>query len=139
MNRFRQWYAGRYHGQLEQEAAAASGAAADMAAVWKHERALTEALLRSLRGSVEAAGAQLVVMPVPALPGSGEPERRLAELAAFLEREDFVWLDLRPDVELKADAIAELYYPVDGHWTAAGHALAGDRLAAKLREMLAEG
>jgi len=73
-----------------------------------------------------------------ALPGSGEPVRRQAELAAFLDREDFVWLDLRPDVELKADTIADLYYPVDGHWTVAGHALAGRRLADSLRGLLDE-
>ncbi len=128
LNRLRQWYARRHHGRLEREAA---DGAVD-AEVWRHERALTEALLKELRAACEGRGTALLVMPVPALPGSGEPVRRQSELAAFLDREGFAWLDLRPDIELKADSIADLYYPVDGHWTAAGNALAGRRLAERL-------
>lgn len=134
VNRFRQWYAQRYHGRLEQEAA--DGATA--AEVWAQERALAEALLRRLRTDCERDGAVLLVMPVPALPESGEPVRRQAEMAAFLDREGFAWLDLRPEVARRIAAGDRLYYPIDGHWTAAGHALAGARLAQRLAALRAE-
>ena len=125
LNRFKQWYAQRHHGRLVREAISVE--ATDE--VWHRERALAEGLLTRLRDACERDGTALLVMPVPAVPSSGDAVRRQAELAAFLAREDFAWLDLRPDVDLKTDTIADLYYPVDGHWTAAGHALAGRRLA----------
>ena len=125
LNRFRQWYAERHHGQLEADATLGAPAAD----VWLHERALAEALLRELRATVERAGAALLVMPVPAQVGSGDAQRQEDELAVFLDREGFVWLDLRRDMR---QAATQLYYPVDGHWTAAGHALAGKRLAQRL-------
>jgi len=125
LNRFRQWYAERHHGQLE-AGAALSAPAAD---VWQRERALAEALLRELRTSVERTGAALLVMPVPAQAGSGTAERQQDELAAFLDREGFAWLDLRGDMR---HPVTRLYYPIDGHWTNAGHALAGTRLARRV-------
>jgi lysophospholipase L1-like esterase len=130
LNRFRQVFAERHHGRLEAEAA--SGELATE--VWKRERALAEALLRELRAAAERIGAEFLVMPVPAQPGSGEPERREAELAAFLDREGFTWLDLRTDIRQHPDPVGGLYYPVDGHWTADGHALAGRRLAARVSQ-----
>jgi lysophospholipase L1-like esterase len=128
LNRFRQWYAVRHHGRLEVQAA--GGAAAE--AVWRHEQALMAALLQRLRISCERDGAALLVMPVPAVPGSGEAQRQQADLAAFLDHEGFAWLDLRDEVAARFGAGEELYYPVDGHWTALGHELAARQLARQL-------
>jgi lysophospholipase L1-like esterase len=130
LNRFRQWYAQRHHGKLEAEAAGNELATN----VWGRERALAEALLRELRAAAERNGSEFLVMPVPAQPGSGKPERQEAELAAFLDREGFDWLDLREEIRRHPNPVGGLYYPVDGHWTAAGHALAGRRLAARITE-----
>lgn len=117
VNRFRHWYAVRHHGRLEAEAA--GGEAAGQ--VWRSERALAEALLQRLREVCAADDADLLVMPVPALVGSGEAERRGAELLAFLAREGFARLDLR-DAFAKATADGDtLHFPIDGHWTEAGH------------------
>ena len=133
LNRFRQWYAARYHGALERRAAG------DQAApeVWRRERALTEALLRALRDACARDGATLLLMPVPALPGSGEAERRQTELLNFLERQDIARLDLRPALLGGTTPIDALYYPVDGHWTPRAHAIAGEELAGTLAAMLA--
>jgi lysophospholipase L1-like esterase len=131
LNRFRQWYAVRLHGRLAHEAASDR----DGLAVWQAEFELTAALLRRLRRDCERDGIALVVMPIPAIPGSGEPERRQDALARLLADEDFVWLDLRQDMAGAMDA--GLYYPVDGHWTAAGHDLAAERLAGRLAPLIA--
>lgn len=125
VNRFRQWYAVRHHGRLE----AAAAAGRPQQDVWQAERALTEALLRRLRAACRDDGADLLVMPVPALAGSGEPERQLEELMRFLTREGFETLDLR---DTFAQQGAGMTYPVDGHWTEAGHRVAAAALTGVL-------
>jgi lysophospholipase L1-like esterase len=131
LNRFRQGFAQRHHRTLREHAAAG----ADAGEVWRRERALTEALLRRLRDRVEGSGARLLLMPVPAQPGSGKYEDQESELAAFLDRERFEWIDLRGAIRARPDAVGYYYYPMDGHWTEAGHSLAGERLAERLEAM----
>jgi hypothetical protein len=124
VNRFRHWYAVRHHGRLEAEAA--GGQATDE--VWRTERALAEALLQRLREVCAADGTDLLVMPVPALPGSGEAERRIEELLAFLAREGFARLDLRDAFARAAAEGDTLHFPIDGHWTEAGHRVVASEL-----------
>ena len=126
LNRFRQWYAVRLHGRLADQAAGGH----DDEAVWRTQHDLTAALLRRVRRECERAGAALLVMPIPAVAGSGEPERRQDALARLLTDEGFAWLDLRP--AMTGDGGGALYYPVDGHWTPAGHRVAAAHLAARL-------
>jgi len=119
LNRFKQAFAHRHHGRLTEEAAGQ----APPVQVLHHEMVLMQALLRELRLEVENDGSALLVMPIPALKGSGLPEQQLAELGTFLDHQGFAWLDLRPEFS------NEEYYPVDGHWTATGHARAASILA----------
>ena len=129
LNRFRQWFAVRHHGRLEQAAAGD----ADPVALWEHERDLGEALLLKLREVCERDGAKLLIMPVPAQPGAAAAERHQEELFSFLSLRDFDLLDLRPEYADRQAAGQQLYYPVDGHWTAAGHRLAAGRLGDLMR------
>ncbi len=125
LNAFKQAFAVRHHGRL---AAAAAGDAAPTA-VQHHEDALQRALLRRLRAECEARGAALVVMPVPARPGSPEQVRQ-DHLYAWLEDDGFVTVDLRTAfAQAMADG-AVLTYPVDGHWTATAHRIAAARILA---------
>jgi hypothetical protein len=110
---------------------------------------LTEALLRELRQRVEKNGAHLVVVIVAA-PEQVYPDRWEGTLASypalkhldwdldlpnrrlssFLQEQDIPYLDLLPvfqKVASQADAPA-LHLRHDGHWTAAGHALAGEAI-----------
>jgi hypothetical protein len=129
LNAFKQAFAVRHHGRLAEQAA---GGAAP-AEVRRHEDALERALLRRLRAECERRGAALVVMPVPAVPGSPEQSRQ-DDLYAWLAQDRFVTVDLRAAFSRALAAGEVLTYPVDGHWTAAAHALA----AAQIREFLRE-
>lgn len=112
---------------------------------------LTEALLLGLRAEVEAAGARLLVVKVPSSVDLYEDRwralkrkygiaddawspstvtRRLAEICA---RNRIELLDLTPAfaaaIEQGLDQPEPLYFALDGHWTASGHRLAGERLS----------
>lgn len=127
INAVKQAFAVRYHRRLGVVAAGGD----DTAAVARREEALERALLRRLRAECEARGAALVVMPVPAAPGSA-PQPRQDRLYAWLQREGFVVVDLRAAAAAAITAGERITYPVDGHWTAAGHALAAAALQAAL-------
>lgn len=108
---------------------------------------VTEALLSATRDQAEAAGAQFVLVNVPApwevdprfwemmrwffdLPPEGweldRLNRRLGEIAA---RRNIAYVDLRPEfVRARIDHPSPLYYPIDGHWTSAGHDFAARSL-----------
>ncbi|MGE3271795.1 MAG: SGNH/GDSL hydrolase family protein, partial [Chloroflexota bacterium] len=110
---------------------------------------VTEALIRAVRDQTEASGARFVLVNVPApweidppfwermrtyfgLPADGwdvdQPNRRLAEIVA---RQGFTYLDLRPDLRaaVAAGQRPGPYFQIDGHWTRAGHELAGRSIA----------
>ena len=97
---------------------------------WSDAWPITDALLHRLRRQVEEAGAQLVVVIIPkdiAVFGSGfrhELNRgAMDRLLAMLEAQNVQSLDLTN--ALTASAASHpgeaLYFPGDGHWTAAGH------------------
>lgn len=116
-----------------------------------HAWTLTEKLLLALRDDVEAEGGRLLVVNVPPYFDIYEDrwaavERRygisrpawspsqVAEtLAALCARNGIEFLDLTPDfssaIEAGRDRSEPFYLPLDGHWSASGHRLAGELLA----------
>jgi lysophospholipase L1-like esterase len=57
-----------------------------------------------------------------------------ARLAAFASRENIPLIDLLP--VMRAHPEQRLYYEQDGHWSAAGHRVAAQAIADRIREML---
>jgi hypothetical protein len=112
---------------------------------------VTEALLRELQRSVTATGAGFMVMAVPSpaqvhpdareiwdLRGKDDerfldwklPSQRLSGIAA---RQRLTMLDLRETfVRAAKQSAVRLYFPVDQHWTAAGHERAAAAASAYL-------
>jgi len=118
---------------------------------WQDAWVHTEGLLRALRDAVRADGAELVVMVVtsreqvypadwealqetyPALRASSwdldGPERRVLGWCAG-EQVDCVALS--PAFRAARDGAPRLHWHFDGHWTAAGHALAAQTMTQAL-------
>lgn len=111
--------------------------------------AVTEALLGELRHEVEESGGRLVVASAPArvevdaeawadwlqthgLEADGwDREAVRRRLAAVCRRQGLPLLDLTEAFRARQEAGGPRdYFPIDGHWTAAGHAVAGTSLAA---------
>ncbi len=96
---------------------------------------LMRALLAEFARSVRAADAKLLVALIPApwhLAATRHPERRAAFQHAALticEQLDIAAIDLTPALR---SSDAQAYFPVDGHWTPHGHALAAEAIAAEL-------
>lgn len=98
---------------------------------------LTRAILLQLREEVEATGATLVVLVIPAAPQLVVPEEGKdwycdqpnRELTTFLEAEGIAYLDmLQPFRDHALAGGAPLYYQTDFHMNGAGHELAGQLL-----------
>jgi hypothetical protein len=122
-------------------------------AEWEGAWVRTEDVLRRFRAAVEADGARFVVALVTAreliYPDSWEQilatypaMRNLAWNTAGPEQRMEAWctaermhcVALTPVFRAQRDAGPRLHYVYDGHWTAAGHALAAKTVAAALRE-----
>jgi lysophospholipase L1-like esterase len=106
--------------------------------------AITRAILLQLQAEVEAEGAQLVVMAIPAAPqlippAEGEDwycDRPNQELAAFLDEAEIPYLDLLdPFRQYTLDGGEPLYYETDFHLNNRGHHLAGEMLGEFLSEL----
>jgi acetyltransferase AlgX (SGNH hydrolase-like protein) len=119
--------------------------AQDAQAAWQ----ITKSLLARMQREVNAHGARLMVMiiptasdvaagrpkppdpehepgPVTPTPGFEEPERALAEICSGL---GLPTVNLLPAFRHQAGRSNErVYFRVNAHWTAAGHALAADAL-----------
>ena len=105
--------------------------------------AITEALLLQMRAEVEAEGAQLVILAIPAAPQLIPPaegkrwycDRPNEELDAFLKEAGIPYLDLLdPFRQHILDGGEALYYETDFHLNADGHRLAGELLGEFLSE-----
>lgn len=109
---------------------------------------LTQEAIRETATTVEAAGAELVILIIPAKElvywprisphledpqtfDLGEPVRALDD---FCQQEALHCLDLTPAFAEQTQAGAELYFRQDAHWNPAGHQLAADLLADYLAE-----
>ncbi len=119
----------------------------DWQEAWRH----TEGILRALRDAVRADGAELVIMVVtsreqvysadwaalqatyPAMRASSwdldGPERRVLGWCA---REQVGCVALSPAFRAAREGAPRLHWQYDGHWTAAGHALAAQTMAQAL-------
>ncbi len=96
--------------------------------------------IERVRGRLDAAGATLVVAPVPAKarivahaapsPLPSGAERRYDAFLAALERREVVVADLRPALSRDPEAA---YLRTDTHWTPAGAEAAADAIAATIR------
>ncbi|MEM9553015.1 MAG: GDSL-type esterase/lipase family protein [Acidobacteriota bacterium] len=105
---------------------------------WGKAWPVTEALVRRMKVSTEAAGARLVTVLIPknrAVDGDGLRRRLHAETLALIgdlhERAGVPMLDLTPALAAASrDTSSESpYFVADGHWTAAGHAVAAEAAA----------
>lgn len=105
-------------------AARASAAPVDRAPAWE----VLRLALRALDAETRATGAALLVVQAGA---SAETAARLAETCAL---EAIPYFDLRPAL---ASGGRGLWFEIDGHWRAPGHAVAARALAPVLEASLA--
>ena len=117
---------------------------------------ITERLLGLMRDRVRSENVQLLVVGAPdwlALDSSAwqervggsravsgryapdVPSRMLSEIAA---KSGVPYLDLMP-ILARASVGEQLYFPIDSHWTPAGHQVVAEAIQAKLREMNLDG
>ncbi len=120
-------------------------------AAWRQAWAVTETLLLVLRDEISAAGEPLLVVLVPEhiqvdpaawrdllqrcpkmAEESWEPDYPMRRLTAFCAREGIPCVDLTEPFRAGGGA---LYTRLDGHFSQAGHALAGERIAAEVRRL----
>ena len=121
---------------------------------WGEAWAVTEALIAELDRRVTTAGGQFAVIIIPAREQvyPAEWERTVAaspdmqalnwdltapnqQLSQRLTRLEIAQLDLLPVFRARAEQETErLYFAHDGHWTAAGHALAAETIYTFLLE-----
>jgi lysophospholipase L1-like esterase len=130
LNAAKELFARRYHAR--RIAAGRGGLSA--AEAFPAQLRLTMALIERLAVAAAARGAQLAVMLVPPLPGAPPAEREMELLAAALRDGGYALIDPRPRFAELTRRGVETNYPVDGHWTAAGHAAAAAAILGWLRE-----
>lgn len=106
-----------------------------------------ERLFLAMNALAEERGARLLVLMIPSIEqveaerffGEDGPDPSLdlarpqAVFGEFFGSESIDYLDLLPTLR-DSSAAADLYYPVDQHWTPAGNRVAGRWLARKLLE-----
>jgi hypothetical protein len=124
--------------------------------VWEEAWRITEGLILLMRDEVKAHGAQFLIVtgshgiqvyPDPevrqnfmrqlAVDDLFYPDRRIKALG---DREGIEVLNLASDLQVYADQNKAILHGKDGsgHWNVLGHRLVGDRVAAKICEIVAE-
>lgn len=105
--------------------------------------AITRAILLQMQAEVEAAGAELVILSIPAMPqllppADGETwycNRPNEELNGFLDEAGIAYLDLlEPFRQHFVEGGEQLYFETDFHLNVSGHHLAGELLGQYLIE-----
>jgi lysophospholipase L1-like esterase len=97
-------------------------------------------LLGQLQAEADADGAQMIVVPVPTkeevhLPLLGEPAHELTRpFEQALEQRGIATLDLLPARQDGVAAGRDLFFEIDLHPNAAGHAVIADAVAEELRQ-----
>ncbi len=109
---------------------------------WQTAWEITRQLIRALRKEIEAQGAQMVVLLVPArqednpdswtaiaerydLPPNWDPARPTDLFIDLLEAERIPYLDVRVSRTSYSEVTGHpLSFPIDGHWNAEGHCVA---------------
>ena len=124
--------------------ALADGSSPRIANGWQ----LTQQAIRETAAAVHAAGAELIILIIPAKelvywplisPHLDDPEAfdlgaPVRALNGFCQQESLHCLDLTPAFVEQTQAGVELYFRQDAHWNPAGHQLAADLLADYLIE-----
>jgi hypothetical protein len=121
-------FARYHHARLQRD----SAHGADGAEYTRRQLELTCALLRHLAAACKENGARLFVQIVPPLVGSGTVERQTDLLVAQIHADRIACIDLREPFARQQERGTVTNYPIDGHWTAAGHRLAAVQIAARL-------
>lgn len=88
---------------------------------------LTEALLIALRDACTQRGCPFVVLMVPKVDCSDWTERT-SLLIQYLRQQGVTVIDPTLEFRQRSAAGSVLYYPLDNHWTKAGHELAAEVL-----------
>ncbi len=121
---------------------------------WERAWRITDLVLEKLRDRAAEMGAPLVVVGIPEWrmldrpywqrdankrlveSGRGGPDAPVKHLSAIARRLGVPYLDLQPAFQPKvdADSLFTYYLEADYHWTAAGHIVATDAVAAFLAE-----
>jgi lysophospholipase L1-like esterase len=89
--------------------------------------AMTRRLLDAFRRSCARDGSEFVVMFMPP-PRTGDAGRWTAEMIAYCDERRIPVLDLAPPFEAARREGLQTYYRFEGHWNAAGHAVAARAL-----------
>jgi len=91
----------------------------------------------SYRTTVEQEAYEALAAEVPDFANRYDMDRPARELAAILEGEGIAYLDLVPALRAAYSASrTPLYFAIDGHFTAAGHALVAEVLGPELAQRL---
>ncbi len=125
---------------------------AEMERSWR----ITERLLGLMRDRVRSENVQLVVVGAPdwlaldpaawqermggsrAASGRYAPDQPSQMLSEIAGKMGVPYIDLMPALA-NASSAEPLYFPVDSHWTPAGHAVVAEAIGAKLREVNLDG
>jgi hypothetical protein len=117
---------------------------------------ITERLLGLMRDRVRSENVQLVVVGAPdwlaldteawqermggsrAVSGRYAPDKPSRMLSEIAGKMGVPYVDLMP-VLASAPTAEPLYFPIDSHWTPAGHAIVAEAIGAKLREIGLDG